>query len=174
MIPVVDMARMRIKIGDVFTLPVDDQRVGCGQVVATYLNDGYYFAIFDKIYDRASLPAAADVVTGRVALLALSLDAKLAAGHWEIIGHAAVPVDLPLPAYKEAVATPGQIAVVDYTGQRSRPATAAEAEVLTNRKIIAPVRLEKAFRALHGAEPWHEKYDELLPTDDVTTARLFS
>jgi hypothetical protein len=77
------MVESRIQVGDVFVVPVDEQRVGLGQVVAKYRNEGYYFVIFDEVYPPASMPSPSSVVTKRVAFLALSLDAKLAAGHWE-------------------------------------------------------------------------------------------
>ena len=52
------------------------------------------------------------------------------------------------------------------------PREGEEAEWLPNRKIVAPVRLEKALRAKHGLEPWTEAYAELEPSL-ATTARLF-
>jgi hypothetical protein len=168
------MAQGRVEVGAVFSVPVDEQRIGFGQVAAKYRHRGYYyFVIFDKVYPLGSTPSPEEVVTDRVAFLALSMDAKLAAGHWAVIGDAPVRRDLPLPAYKETVGAPGHVDVVDYTGERRRPAAASEAELLPNRSIVAPVRLENALRALHGVEPWHDAYDKLRPTEAATTARLF-
>ena len=92
------MKRMRIEIGDVFTVPLDEARVGLGQVVAKYERDGYYFAIFKRAYPRARVPGAGAVAEDEVVFLALSLDAKLWVGDWRIVGRASVPVGLPLPA----------------------------------------------------------------------------
>ncbi|WP_284530450.1 hypothetical protein [Microbacterium sp. T2.11-28] len=36
-----------------------------------------------------------------------------------------------------------------------------EIEQLPYRKVVAPVRLERALRAAHGLEPWLDHYDEL-------------
>ena len=138
-----------------------------------YGNDAYYFAIFDVV---ASDPAAVDVeeaLDARVVFLALSLDAKLAAGHWTLVGHRPVSKTMPLPAFKEAVGGPDRIDVVDYSGEHRRPAQGAEAELLPNRKVVAPVRLEKALRAKHGLEPWTEAYSDLAPVDTMTSERLF-
>ena len=54
---------------------------------------------------------------------------------------------------------------MDYSGRRRRPAQAVEAELLPNRKVVAPVRLEKALRAKHGLEPWTEDYSDLAPSN---------
>ncbi len=167
------MSTKRLQLGDVFTIPLDEARVGFGQVVAKYHDEGYYFAIFDHAYGRSALPAIHDVVSGPIAFLALSFDGKVYAGQWQVIGSAPVRKDLPLPAYKESVGTPDQIDVVDYSGQRRRRAAARELDVLPNRKFVAPVRLEKALRARHGLEPWSERYDDLRPNDAATTSRFF-
>jgi hypothetical protein len=77
---------------------------------------------------------------------------------------------LPWPAYKEAVA-PGAFDVVDFTGTKRRRATSDEAESLPFRAVVAPIRVERALRALHGLEEWNAAYDELRPPPrDQTSA----
>jgi hypothetical protein len=168
------MSRLELKTGDVFTVPVDETRVGVGQIVATYGKDAYYFAIFDTTAADAASVDLEHATQQRVVFLALSLDAKLAAGHWNVVGHQPVPSGMPLPAFKEVVGSPHRVEVVDYTGSRRRPAQGAEAKLLPNRKVVAPVRLEKALRAKHGLEPWTEAYSDLAPNETTTTERLFA
>lgn len=167
------MSRKPISIGDVFSVPIDEERVGFGQVVGSYKNEAHYFAVFETAYPSDVVATASEVLTDKLAFLALSFDAKLAAGHWKIIANAPVAEGLPLPAYKEAVGSPDVVHVVDYSGERRRRASADEEWMLRNRKFVAPVRLEKALRALHGVEPWQEMFDELRPSEDVTTQRFF-
>lgn len=167
------MSRLKLKIGDVFSLPIDDERVGFGQIVATYGKDAYYFAIFDSVAAAGTSIDLDKALNERIVFLALSLDAKLAVGHWSVVGNRPVRPGTPLPAFKEAVGGPERIDVVDYSGQRRRPAQGAEADLLPNRKVVAPVRLEKALRAKHGLEPWIEAYSDLAPNESTTTERLF-
>jgi hypothetical protein len=167
------VSRLRLKTGYAFTVPIDESRVGVGQVVATYGKDAYYFAIFDAVAPDAASVDLERALLGRVIFLALSMDAKLAAGHWHIVGNRPVREGMPLPAFKESVGGPERIDVVDYSGEQRRPAQGAEAELLPNRKVVAPVRLEKALRAKHGLEPWIEAYTDLAPNESMTTARLF-
>jgi hypothetical protein len=167
------VSRLKLKTGDVFAVPIDEARVGVGQIVATYGKDAYYFAIFDVVAPNTASIDLDEAPQQGVVFLALSLDAKLAAGHWSVVGHRPVREGIPLPAFKEAVGGSGRIDVVDYSGERRRPAKAAEAELLPNRNVVAPVRLEKALRARHGLEPWTEAYSDLAPNETATTERLF-
>lgn len=168
------MGRFELKVGDVFSVPIDDSRVGVGQVVAACGEGVHYLAIFDVV---AVCPSEIDIelaVRARVIFLALSNDAKLYAGHWAVVGNAPVADGMPFPAWRMVYSMPDRVDVVDYTGTRRRPASEAEAELLPDETLVAPVRLEKALRAKHGIGLWKEAYSELAPDETMTTERLFS
>jgi len=166
----------KLGLGDVFIVPTGDGRAGIGQVVGAYGKDAYFLAIFEGTLPvEVAADRAIEALSTPVRLLALSLDAKVHAGHWTVVGRAPVSESIPLPGYKEAVGGPMQFDVVDYSGSRRRPATAAEVDLLPNRKIVAPVRLERALRALGGLEPWLSAFDELLVAGErPTSSDLFS
>jgi hypothetical protein len=151
--------RVCLTIGDVFRLPLDLSRVGYGQIVGRFGRSAYYFAIFEQPHELSEQPGLAEIVQGRIALLALSLDALLYHGGWEIVGNTAVP-EIKWATYKEAIA-PDTFEAVDHTGSMRRPATPDEVERLPFRSVVAPIRLQNAFRALHGAAAWDEAYDAL-------------
>lgn len=162
--------RKRLRAGDVFTIPLDDERVGYGQIVHSSGHGHYYFAVFEEAYSRREEPDLEAVIAGRLALLALSLDALLYHGHWRVVGHREVdPQELPWPAYKEAV-SPDSFQVVDYTGERGREATTTEAEQLPFRAVVAPIVVEDAFKALHGLAEWEDVYDKLRPVSEERTS----
>jgi hypothetical protein len=169
--------RSHFKIGDVFSVPLDDDRVGYGQIVDSWSDSGghFYFAIFDGVYLRdeaANLDAA---LSRPLAILALSMDPLLLHGHWQVIGHHDVVEGLPWPAYKEGVSPPDDFEVVDHTGRLRRPATEEEVNRLAFRSAVAPIRLEKAFQALHGIGDWNDGYDSLQPvSSDLTSDSLLS
>ncbi|HUR14496.1 MAG TPA: Imm26 family immunity protein [Mycobacteriales bacterium] len=161
-------------MGDIFEVPIDESRRGFGQVIAAYQQDAYYLAIFDRAYARdRMLPDLGHVAADRIALLALSFDAKVKAGHWRVVGAQSVPDEVPLPAYTVAVGEPDDVWVEDYSGQRRRRASPGEAEFYLHRSFVAPVRLEKALRALHELEPWQDHFDDLRPDEGRTTRRAF-
>jgi hypothetical protein len=89
------------------------------------------------------------------------------------LGHRPVSEQTPLPAFKVAIGGPEDMYVEDFSGQKRRPATHAEAEILPYRTVVAPVRLERALRAKFGLAPWLEAYSDLAPNETMTTARLF-
>jgi hypothetical protein len=149
----------RYEIGDVFRLTIDSQRVGFGQIVGKYGRDAYYFAIFEQPHHVGERVNLASVVSSDVALLALSFDALLFHGDWEVVGRHEPPA-LRWGVYKKAVA-PGVFEAVDHTGEHRRRISAAEAGSLPTRMIVAPALVQNALRALHGAAPWHEAYDRL-------------
>lgn len=147
-----------------FVIPTGDGRVGVGQVVGCYGKDAYFFVVYDDVLaENDVVSKLSDVLAAPVKLLALSLDAKLHAGHWQTVGQAPIRGDIPLPAYKEAVTSGDHVDVVDYAGRRRRRARKDEAECLPFRKVVAPVRLERALRASLGLEPWIAAFDDLRP-----------
>ncbi len=168
--------RSKFEVGDVFSIPVDDERVGYGQILAPWGDSGghFYLGVFDGALPRDEEPDLDATVAAPLALLALSMDSLLVHGHWQVVGRREVdPSAIPWPAYKEGVSPPGTFDVVDYTGERRRRATEDEIESLPFRTVVAPIRLEKALRALEGMEPWDDVYDALRPVDeDRTSAAL--
>jgi hypothetical protein len=165
--------RLRLNVGDVFCIPVDEERVGYGQIVAQWSESGghFYFAIFDSLYPVDEVPDLESIASSSLVLLALSMDALLFHEHWRVVGHREVDeASIPWPAYKEGVSPPGTFDVVDHTGTRRRRAAEDEIECLPFRKVVAPIRVEKALRALHGKEVWDEAYDALRPVPEGQTS----
>lgn len=162
-------SRQRVRVGDVVTIPLDRDRVALAQVVGAYKKGTYYFAVFDRTChptDTVCFDAALD---SDVCLLALSMDAKIFNGDWPKVGHRDVDLErIPFPAYIEGTPPSGSYDVVDYAGNERRPATDEDIRDLRSRKVIAPVRLEKAARALSGLEPWDNMYDDLRPPPEVS------
>lgn len=169
------MTADRLRVGDVFVIPLDVDHNGFGQVVARYLAGSVYIAIFETISSGEVFPPLADIVSAHVAFLALSHDAKIRVGDWSIIGNAPVSKKIPFPAYKEMVGGPERVDVVDYTGKKRRRATRAETERLPNRTLVAPMLLEKALLAAQGLSPWVEEFATLRPpAPDATSAHVFA
>jgi hypothetical protein len=152
------------RVGDVFAVPTGDGRAGIGQVLQIYLDNAYFFAIFPGVVSLSPTgDEVADALRSVPSILALSQDAKLHAGHWPVLGSSAVNPAIMLPEYKVAVDRGDGIhfEVENATATQSRRVSNEEAARLAYRKVVAPVRLERAFRASLGLEPWLEHYDEL-------------
>jgi len=165
--------KARLELGDVFAIPLDGSRAGIGQVVATYGQGAFYFAIFDLLVHPDAAEASIDeALTADVLFLAPSLDSRLPVPYLTVIGTRPVRPGLPLPAHREVDAD-NLVQVVDFSGRRRRPATDDEARRLQNRRFVAPLRLARALRATAGMEPWQDGYAELVPDEELSSDRLF-
>ncbi|MCL2092005.1 MAG: hypothetical protein FWH11_12550 [Micrococcales bacterium] len=165
--------KARLELGDVFAIPLDGSRAGIGQVVATYGQGAFYFAIFDLLVHPDAAEASIDeALTADLLFLAPSLDSRLPVPYLTVIGSRPVRPGLPLPAHREVDAD-NLVQVVDFSGRRRRPATDDEARRLQNRRFVAPLRLARALRATAGMEPWQEGYAELVPDEALSSDRLF-
>lgn len=164
--------RVKISLGDIVCIPIDDERVGYAQIVAAEPYT-YYFAAFERAYPRSNPPDIDDLVTDRVALLGIIMTTRIKSGDWPIVGNATVTDKVIFPAYKEAAGSPHCINVVDYTCRRSRRATDAEAERLPYRATCSPMVLQHAMQAKHGVVPWEEFYDQILPIDQSMSSEHF-
>jgi hypothetical protein len=152
---------------------LDADTCGYGQVVASVERVQYCFLVFATKYSRSEVtPPLADVVNQPIAFLAMSFDAKLQVGDWEVVGHMEVPPDLPMPAFKVRVGADDM--TVDYAGKIRRKATSDESRRLPFHSAFAPIRLESALRALHGLTPWREDFDELRPNWENSIARVLN
>jgi hypothetical protein len=169
------MVKLEINKGDVFSIPITDALFGLGQIVFAYTeggaDDAYYMAIFGETATTLDNLDVASVVRGRPLLLALSFDAKIYSGQWEIIGNYPVSSDLPLPAVK--IRRSGTMYVVDYSGSRSRVASEREAALLSYRTYVSPQLLVEALRAKLGFEEWQQRFDEYVPSGSMTSAQIF-
>jgi hypothetical protein len=157
--------RKRFRVGDVFTIPIDDERVGLGQIVDDDQDSDAHFhiAVFDELHRHDEALDVDAAVKREIAFLALSMDALLYNDMWKVVGHCEVDMEnLSWPAYKEAVDT-DKWELVDHSGKRRRAATAEEAERFPFRPIVDPKVLELALQARHGIGDVHEDDEELRP-----------
>lgn len=161
-----------VHVGDVLAIPLSDDEVGVGYVVAEY---GEAYAFYVMLYPKTypSTDAIDERATGDTPVMyGLTYDSKVFVGHWTVVGN--VPPDvtaLPLPAAK--VGMRGETWVEDYTGSQRRIATAEERELLRFRTVVAPMRLEKALRAYAGLAEWSPVFDEMRVPDPPLQSRTY-
>jgi len=167
------VSRLKLKTGDVFSVPIDDERVGVGQIVATYGKDAYYFAIFDSVAAAGTSIDLDEALNERIAILALSLDAKLAVGHWSVVGNRPVRPGLLCQHSKRPSEVPSGSTSWTTPGSDADPLRAQRRSCSPTVRSSLPCALEKALRAKHGLEPWTEAYSDLAPNETTTTERLF-
>ncbi|WP_375197895.1 Imm26 family immunity protein [Sphingobium sp.] len=157
----------RVKLGDVFLIPIDQGRNGLGQIVGDWKGE-LYIVVFDKVVNDDI--AVATVDGAAIQLAVLTLDAKLHRGDWRIIGNYQNNLGtIPQPWFKVSQGTEMYIEARDRS--YTRKATSSEDAMLRLRTVVAPVRLETALKAMHGIGNWHSRFDNLKADYAVETAK---
>jgi hypothetical protein len=155
------MAKPRAKRGDVFSIPIDDRRVGYGQVVLkNHSSFPIYIVVFGTAYDRNQEVSLNEIVADGIALVGASMDARIYHGMWKIIGN--IEPDrsrIPRPNFKVYIG--GSDFVENFDGNRLREATPEDVRHYDNRWSRAPMGFESAIKAIHGVGIWESNFDKL-------------
>jgi hypothetical protein len=147
--------RIKFKPGDIFTFPIDVDRVGVGQVLS--VKPQLHISVLRE-------PASPgfdlnEVSTDQILLCGRTMDALFYHGRWQVVGHLPIP-DGVIPRPFSHVRVSGSNWVQDFDGRLIRPATARETECLDEHWNRSPIGFENAFKAFHGLaaiDPGYEK-----------------
>ncbi len=152
--------KVKAKVGDVFQIPIDDTRVGYGQVVVQPEKNVLFVCVFSATTRPDEHPDPEVVLRSEILLAGNTFDAKIWHGHWPVVGNTPPNMDaIALPNYKEGL--PGQAFVESLDLKRRRRATIEEERLLSFRGYVAPVRFENALKALFGIGEWLADYEDL-------------
>lgn len=152
--------KIKAKIGDVFQIPIDDARVGYGQVVLFPEKSSLFICVFAATTPPGVEPDLNGIVQSDILLAGSTYDGKLWHGHWPIVGN--VTTNLPsiaLPVYKSGMGATAIVETLDNS--RRRPATQEEERVLPLRTYTSPIGFEWALKAIAGIGDWQLEFDAL-------------
>lgn len=153
---------MKLNIGDIFTIPIDEARVGIGQIINKPNKDSLIIVVYDVILNKDLLPPLNELCKNNILLLGHTLDAKLYHKHWVIVGNYNRNIStIYLPYYKLGT-PPKDIYIVNYIGDSFRRATISEFNALNYQSIVSPIRYENAVKAHFNLLDWDNTYNDLL------------
>ncbi|MCQ1957543.1 immunity 26/phosphotriesterase HocA family protein [Arthrobacter sp. zg-Y826] len=159
--------------GDIFTIPLDADRVAVGQVVSS-LHSAYYIVVFDFVVPASEIPLRTpEALRAKPFLAGLTFAALIRHGHWHVVDRRPVDSKKFLPAYKTGAGHLGNCMIEDFKGKVWRPATPLEEEIIPFRELTSPIRFEKAMKAHIGLDPWDESYERIRVGEVFTSADLF-
>jgi len=148
--------KIKFKIGDVFSFPIEGDRSGFGQVVEFYEKHLVYC-----VFNRRVVTNEVNFVNSDILLAGITTGVKIENGDWKIIGNETRNLkDITRPNFK--VMIEGSMYIVSFSGRTRRKIEEEEADILTFRNIVAPIRYEKALCAHFGVGEWERPYDKLL------------
>lgn len=165
------MAKPKAKVGDIFEIPLVKDVCAFGQILAKYEREMLLLVVFDYRHEGSARPPIETVLASKPLLMCNSMDALIYHGRWPIVDNQAPDTRaLPLPNYKVMIG--GRMHVEDYYAQKTRPLRVEEDTILTFRKCVAPVGVEKAVRAYWGYEPMNDRYEELRAEYALASAQV--
>jgi hypothetical protein len=161
--------RQEAHVGDVFLVPIEDYKLGIGQIAGNWKGE-LYIIVYDAVHATEDVDPTS-VASEKPLFAALSLDAKIHNGDWRIIGNVTGKLaHIPQPVFK--VNQGGQVFLESRDRSITRPASPSEAKTLRFRTVVAPIRLENALKALKGGADWNPKFDELRADYAFESSRL--
>jgi Immunity protein 26 len=162
---------VKVKVGDVFLVPLD-KLSSAGGIVISNRKGELYVAVFQERFD-ANESDTKKIVNGTPLFLTLTLDAKLWHGHWPIIGNELKnTAKFPRPAFKIQFNEKGYIESLDMGIQRL--ASENELSILRFRKVSSPAILDDAVKGKFGIVEWNPHYDSLLADYAIKSSKLLS
>jgi hypothetical protein len=165
------MANPRIRIGEIFAIPLDDEAFGLGQVFAERAPI-LYLGVFSGVVKDLGSVRPSEVPEGEMILGGNFFDVLLTRGVWPILGHAPVQRGIPFPCYKVRIA--GRDYVESWDGKTRREATPDELTWLEHRTNRSPAILANALRAIHGHGEWADRYNGLKAAFLLRSAEALS
>lgn len=152
---------MKLKGGDVFTIPISEDQTGFGQIVKIPNKSNFIIVVFKQVYSGKEWPSLDEIVNDEILFLGYTMDALLYHKYWRIIGNVSTNIDkIQLPYFK--LGTPPDMKIVNFKGDNVRKATREEFDSLDYESVVAPVRYENALKAYYKLADWREDYNELL------------
>lgn len=150
----------KLSRGDIFTIPIDEETIGHGQIVFTR-SQNFLIIVFEGRWGENISPNLDDIVNSKILFMGYTMDAKLYHKHWVVIGNLEKNLEhIQLPLYKLGT-PPDEIFLLDHTGAKLRPCSESEFSKLKYLKVVAPIRYEKALKANYGVADWRDDFDEL-------------
>lgn len=167
---IVESPKIRVKVGDVFLVPVDDSTWVLGQLVRKK-GSQLYVAIFADRYSSNNLDPKS-ILDKKPLFLVLTLDAKLYHGMWPIIGNVQENRNsIPEPAFAVIIWGSGTH-IVSRDETISRLATREELEVLKPRCVTTGQGIEDMVRSYFGMNDYHFDFDYYLATYAENSGKL--
>lgn len=146
--------RIRVRIGDVFAIPVATGEQVYGQVV-----DRAGPQVLVVLF-RSTKWAVDDVTASGIELAGITFDAKLRNGDWPIVSNRQ-PVEYKQPWFILGHEGLENLRLEDFHGTSRRLATRAEAAAHGRRHISYPMVLQQAAEATRGHSEWSSDLDFL-------------
>lgn len=159
------MRKLKLNLGDVFSIPLANDLFGFGQIAGAYdkKSGGFLVAIFDFKSTTLNGVQLSSICNSEIIFLGFTFDAKLYHKHWSIIGNYTENISAIIKPYNRIGTPPDEIYLIDVNNMIVSKISEDEFNDLEYKTEIAPIRYENALKAHFGLQEWKsEEYDKIL------------
>jgi len=162
---------IRAHLGDVFRMPMDEERVGYGQLLAkSTQGDAFLAGAFETLYPADANPDLNAVVQDRILFAVRSICDMVIAQRWPVVGRVPPRGPIALPRYR--VYVDGKGWCVEGLNANVRRASEGEIARLPLASYSSLQSLSTALQAYHGlGEPeddvYEIEYETILALQDI-------
>lgn len=159
------MAKLKLSLGDVISIPLANNLFGFGQIVSPYdrKSGGFLIAIFDFKSSALNGVHLPNICNSEIIFLGFTFDAKLYHKHWSVIGNYTKNISTIKTPYNKLGTPPDEIYLIDADNNILAEISEHEFHDLEYRTEIAPVRFENALKAHFGLQEWKgQDFDKIL------------
>lgn len=164
------MRAVKSKIGNVFGIPIADNRFCLGQIVAD-ADPAHYMVAFDALIDSNNSFETKLIQDAQTLFVGAFFDSLIRRGDWKVLGHAEPDLTrIPFPCFKIRI---GEHEYVEsWDRSRRRLAEPSETQFLDRRNTNGPAFLRDAVLAHFGKRPYEAKFDRFRPAHVTARANL--
>ena len=143
--------RLRLKEGDIFTIPIDENTQGHGQIVKIPDKHSFIMVVFEGRSNKNE-PVTLDVIVqAPILFIGFTTDALLWHGRWIIIGNISGNLELIVIPYYFRIGLPTEPQqLINYKVEILRMATEQESKLLYRHHSMSPIGYQKMLQAHYG------------------------
>jgi hypothetical protein len=155
------------KVGDIFTIPLDEESVAIGQIVVMSKGPGpCLIVVFKEEFKREHLPLGKNLeeyLRSEPIFMANSFDTFVEDGTWQKQANMTPALaSLKLPAFRVPIGLSFSLMLESYDGKQKRfPRRVGEMFAPTE-YAVSSKWLENAVKAHFGRGTWERRHDKLL------------
>jgi len=141
--------RVRRKVGDVVSIPLEDNRVAFGWVLEEPL-----LAFFDYSCDTGAMPTIDEIIRKPISFRVNVMNYAVTRGRWTVIGHAPVPEKLlQTPWFFKEDRFSGKLSLTQVGAGDEIPATPEQCKGLERAAVWDPEHVEDRLRDHFAGRP---------------------
>jgi len=152
------MNQNKIKIGTIFTIPVDDKKKAYGQLV-------HRGTLVDTIilfnYCSENVPDLMEPIEQEILFCINTTDEYLLSRRWSLFGKANIPENFELGA-NYLLEKPDGLVVTDIDGNFIRKTSEKDITILPKIEPLPPSIVEEVAKAEFGDGKWEDIFNDLI------------